>query len=705
MKGMLTMNESGTTSREHTWETVDRVVYPIHDQDLTLPLYAIPWVRPHLTDDVFNPRLNMEKLSFDSMNATSFRHLVNESVESHSSASTTDVFTVDDRSSLTIRPGKHVSLCTFFNAFPASYWKRWTAISMVRFSAEVRGTGELVLYRSTGRGLFSPVTTLAVDTSNGKDFAEVETTITMNGLLDGGYFWFDAQAGLGSELTVRDAQWSVPSEERTAKADTTLSVAITTFNRTPYCLHQLQAIAHEPALRRRLDTIYCTDQGTTLVRDEPGFDEVSAELGDQLTYLRQTNMGGSAGFSRGMYETLKAGSSAYTLLLDDDAISEPEAILRAVQFADYAKHPTIVGGGMFHLDNRTVLYTQGERFDASSVWMKPSQGLGYNHDFARFPLRDSPERHRRIDSDFNGWWMCLIPTAIMKTIGLSMPFFIKFDDTEYALRAAEHGFHTVCLPGVAVWHQAWHDKDPSRTWEEYFFQRNRWICGLLHCPQPSRRFRFEMLYGDINVGLKLVYSALRLRHMGLQDILRGPEYIVESMPRKMAEVRKAREGFADTTLAKDLDDFPKPIREFDRRATPRASRDIKKAGLHAIVGALLSRGNGTKDERPDIAIPADQAIWRSFNGVNSALVTSPDGSTAAWCRRDSRLFRKQIRQGLRLSHTLIKQWGALSNRYREYDMASIDVWSRIFAAETIDDSTDAAADGCSNDNTDGLPAK
>ena len=682
MTYMHTKYQSDEPATDQRWETVHRVVYPMHDQDLTLPLYAIEWTRPHLTDDVFNPRLNMQKVPFEGMNATTFRHLVDESVEPHTSTATNDVFTVDARDQLTVRAGRHISCCTFFNAFPASYWKRWTAISEVRFSAEVQGTGEIVLYRSTGRGLFSAVTTLPINTT-GSDFTSVETVLPMTGLLDGGYFWFDAKSGNDSTLTIRNAAWSVPGTERVAPSNTTLSIAITTFNRTPYCLHQLQAIEHEPALRKRLDTIYCTDQGSTLVRDEPGFQETAADLGPQLTYLRQTNMGGSAGFSRGMYETLKAGSSSYTLLLDDDAISEPEAILRAMQFADYAKQPTIVGGGMLHLDNRTVLYTQGERFDASSVWMKPSQGLGYNHDFARFPLRDSPERHRRIDSDFNGWWMCLIPTTIMKTIGLAMPFFIKFDDTEYALRASEHGFHTVCLPGVAVWHQAWHDKDPSRTWEEYFFQRNRWICGLLHCPQPSKRFRFEMLYGDVNVGLKLVYSALRLRHMGLQDILRGPQYIVESMPQKMAEVRKARAGFADTTLVHDIDAFPAPRHEFVRREHPDTSRNIKKAGLKAIVQALTSHGDGTKDTRPDIAIPSDQAIWRSFVGVNSAVVTSPDGSTAAWCRRDSRLFRQQIREGLRVSGTLLKRWSELSRRYREYDMASVSVWERIFKEQDI----------------------
>ena len=79
--------------------------------------------------------------------------------------------------------------------------------------------------------------------------------------------------------------------------------------------------------------------------------------------------------------------SAYVLLLDDDAITEPEAILRALQFSDYATRPVLVGGGMLHLDNRTVLYSSGERFDASSAMPAPATGTHYNHDFAVDPLR------------------------------------------------------------------------------------------------------------------------------------------------------------------------------------------------------------------------------------------------------------------------------------------------------------------------------
>ncbi len=70
-----------------------------------------------------------------------------------------------------------------------------------------------------------------------------------------------------------------------------------------------------------------------------------------------------------MYETARAGNSDFVLLLDDDAISEPESILRAIQFSDYTVRPVLVGGGMFHLDNRTMLYTQGERINPQRMWM------------------------------------------------------------------------------------------------------------------------------------------------------------------------------------------------------------------------------------------------------------------------------------------------------------------------------------------------
>ncbi|NLW58120.1 MAG: glycosyltransferase family 2 protein, partial [Bifidobacterium pseudolongum subsp. globosum] len=629
------------------WQAVSRVVYPVLDQDLTMPLYAVEWTRPHMGEGTLDPHKDFVSLDFAQMTKTEFRSLLEDTAHAQPADGAHNVFRVNGRASLTVLAGRHASLCTFFNAFPAGYWRRWTRVDAVQFSARVRGRGTIMLFRSSGRGLFEPAGTIDVNAPTRATTVRAE--LAMTGLMDGGFFWFDAKAGDGDDLTIEDAAWSVPVEARRG-SDGTLSIAITTFNRAPYCLNQLKAIAADANVRGRLDTIYCTDQGTDLVRDEPDFTAVAKDLGSQLTYVRQRNMGGSGGFARGMYETVKAGKSDYTLLLDDDAISEPESIMRAVQFADYCTRPTIVGGGMFHLDNRTMLYTLGERYNRASYWTQPAAGLEYNHDFATQPLRDSPKLHRRADSDFNGWWMCLIPTQIMREIGLAQPLFIKFDDVDYGLRAEDHGYHTVCLPGVAVWHQAWHAKDPSRTWEGYYLYRNHWICSLLHCTKPSWHFLYGMLFDDAKAGVELVYSAMHLHHLALRDIMRGPDYIADTLVTKLGDVRKAREGFPDSATTRNRDDFPTPKAEYIANMKPRPSTiDVRLQAMKTIAKAFVSRGNGMRDTQPDLLIPSRDASWPAYAGVNSAVVTSPDGDSVAWLRRDSKLYRQQTMRGLFLA--------------------------------------------------------
>lgn len=658
------------------WQAVSRVVYPVLDQDLTMPLYAIEWTRPHMGEGTLDPHKDFVSLDFAQMTKTEFRSLLEDTAHAQPADGAHNVFRVNGRTSLTVLAGRHASLCTFFNAFPAGYWRRWTSVDTVRFSARVRGRGTIMLFRSSGRGLFEPAGTIDVHTPTRA--TTVHADLAMTGLMDGGFFWFDAKSGDSDDLTIEDAAWSVPVEARCG-GDGTLSIAITTFNRAPYCLNQLRAIAADANVRGRLDTIYCTDQGTDLVRDEPGFAAVAKDLGHQLTYVRQRNMGGSGGFARGMYETVKAGKSDYTLLLDDDAISEPESIMRAVQFADYCTRPTIVGGGMFHLDNRTMLYTLGERYNRASYWTQPAAGLEYNHDFATQPLRDSPKLHRRADSDFNGWWMCLIPTQIMREIGLAQPLFIKFDDVDYGLRAEDHGYHTVCLPGVAVWHQAWHAKDPSRTWEGYYLYRNHWICSLLHCTKPSWHFLYGMLFDDAKAGVELVYSAMHLHHLALRDIMRGPDYIADTLATKLGDVRKAREGFPDSATTRNRDDFPTPKAEYIANMKPRPSMiDVRLQAMKTIAKAFVSRGNGMRDTQPDLLIPSRDASWPAYASVNSAVVTSPDGDSVAWLRRDSKLYRQQTMRGLFLAKELLKRWESLAKEYQNSDMASFEAWAKVF---------------------------
>lgn len=673
-------------SNNTEWETVVRIVYPTRDIDQVWPLYALDWTQPILSDAVLDPRIDMNPANIGGMNQSALQRVIRRGLSGGKTTGTTDkTFELEGRSELHVHEGGRTSLCTFFNAFPAGYWRRWTRVNAVRFEAEVCGTGRLVLYRSNGRGLFTAVGDLSVKSA--RQWRTVSVEIPLLDTMDGGFCWFDAEASRhDGDLKVRNAVWRTPAEQRTASHRTTLSIAIATFNRAPYCLNQLKAIRDAAALRERLDTVYCTDQGTDHVCDQADYPEVAKALGSQLTYTQQRNLGGSGGFSRGMFETVEAGKSDYCLLLDDDAISEPEAILRAVQFSDYTIKPSLVGGGMLHLDNRTMLYTQGERINWQRMWMTSSLELGYNHDFAAEPLRDAPERHQRIDEDFNGWWMCLIPVKVLKTIGLSLPVFIKFDDIEYGLRAKKAGFPTVCLPGVAVWHQAWHGKDPARTWEEYFFPRNRWIAALLLQPdEPTKNILFEILYGDTIVGLRFIYSAMALHHAGLRDILRGPQYIVDSFPTKLGEVRKLRAEFVDAQTRPSFEDFPEARREIaSPRHHPGTTKQRYMCAIKAVVRSAFSNKNAKNAKRPDVAITAQDSYWwtwLSSGAIDSALVTSPDGNSVAWLKRDDRYFRKSLLEGYRLTRRLMRDWKRLSAQYRAYDLPSLKTWERIFAED------------------------
>jgi galactofuranosylgalactofuranosylrhamnosyl-N-acetylglucosaminyl-diphospho-decaprenol beta-1,5/1,6-galactofuranosyltransferase len=174
-------------------------------------------------------------------------------------------------------------------------------------------------------------------------------------------------------------------------------------------------------------------------------------LGDRLRIHDQPNLGGSGGFARGIHEALVHRDCEQILLMDDDIVIEPDSVLRAIAFSRFTEHPMVVGGQMLNLQARSRLHTMGEVVDRHVFAWGPAPHVTHDHDFAEYPLRDkkSKDLHRWIDVDYNGWWMCLIPREVATALGLPLPLFIKWDDTEYGLRAQAAGYPTATLPGVA----------------------------------------------------------------------------------------------------------------------------------------------------------------------------------------------------------------------------------------------------------------
>ncbi|MGC7344971.1 glycosyltransferase, partial [Mycobacteroides abscessus] len=125
--------------------------------------------------------------------------------------------------------------------------------------------------------------------------------------------------------------------------------------------------------------------------------------------------------------------------------------------------------------------------------------------------------HRRVDVDFNGWWMCMIPRQIAEELGQPLPLFIKWDDAEYGLRAGEHGYGTVTLPGAAIWHMAWSDKDDAIDWQAYFHLRNRLVVAALHWDGPVSGLIASHLKATIKHLLCLEYSTVAIQNKAMED--------------------------------------------------------------------------------------------------------------------------------------------------------------------------------------------
>lgn len=450
------------------------------------------------------------------------------------------------RYSVKVRPGRRLSLGSYFNAFPASYWKRWTIADMTRLTVRTSGEGTLIVYRSNARGNQQRVDSIRVEGDASSKF-----DLPLSTFGDGGWYWFDIVAGPGG-MTLDSAQWSVPEGESSYG---TVTLGVTTFNRSDYCIRNIRKVAEDLDMRLLLDELIIVDQGTNLVQDEPGFLPLAEDMGRQLCVIRQDNLGGSGGFARNQYEAAIRGKSDYVVMLDDDIDLEPESIVRIATFADMCRRPTLVGGHMFDLLNKSVLHTFGEIVDPYR-WQPalpgPDQYLG--HDFSRSPLRKTSWMHQRVDVDYNGWWMCLIPTQVIREIGLPLPIFIKWDDAEYGLRAKAAGYYTVSLPGAACWHVSWVDKDDLVGWQAYFHTRNRLISGLLHSPYPRggelvRRTEMD----DIKHLVSMQYYTVAGRLQAQRDLLAGPGKLHQLLPTRLPELRASMKEHSDSVLRPEVD--------------------------------------------------------------------------------------------------------------------------------------------------------
>jgi galactofuranosylgalactofuranosylrhamnosyl-N-acetylglucosaminyl-diphospho-decaprenol beta-1,5/1,6-galactofuranosyltransferase len=325
---------------------------------------------------------------------------------------------------------------------------------------------------------------------------------------------------------------------------------------------------------------------------------------------------------------------------------------------------------------------------ASFTW-QAAPHVTYDHDFAKRPLRHrkSIELHRRIDSDYNGWWMCLFPRVVVEKLGLPLPLFIKWDDAEYSLRAQAAGHQTVSLPGAAIWHMPWSDKDDATDWQAYFHLRNRLVVAALHSAEarPTAMIKYN-LKTTLKHLMSLEYSTVALREMAMDDFLAGPAGLFPQLGSAMQKVRRRRSRFPDGQILASARDLPYPSGD-----PVLASRFLKPPANPVTIGAALASGlvhnllpvKPSTQERPQLNIPAQDARWFLLARLDGVTVSTADGRGVVFRKRNPRLFWSFLLRALADNLRLARDFPRLRRRYREAfpTLTATESWLKAFASD------------------------
>ncbi|WP_336819641.1 glycosyltransferase [Gordonia sp. MMO-8] len=599
------------------------------------------------------------------------------------------------RTSVSLGSDSEASFATYFNAFPASYWRRWSTLTSVVLRVELRAAGSeasgadvtaparIDLYRSKidGSRIGIGGDLVEIDPKTGTGVIELETDL--GPFEDGGWVWFDVTTDSATEIL--SAGWYATVEPEHGSNNVT--VGIPTFNRPADAVAALAALTSDPLVNDVIDAVLMPDQGTRKVKDEPGYTDAADALGDRLHIFDQGNLGGSGGYSRILYEALRLTDSPYILYMDDDIMIEPDSILRALALSRFAKSPMLVGGQMLNLQERSHLHCMGEVIDHHKFMWTAAPFVEYDHNFAKYPLTDrenSKNLHRRIDVEGNGWWMCMYPREVAETIGLPLPLFIKWDDWEFALRAARAGYPTATVPGIAIWHMAWSDKDDAIDWQAYFHLRNRLVVASMYKDGSIDGILTSMAKATAKHLMCLEYSTVAIQNEAIRDFLAGPDHIRSILPTALGKVAGIRKQYPDAVVLPSAQDLPRTSGEATALGVNAPQGAVAK--VKTLAKVLLNNARPADPrhhETPQANYPPIEARWFSLGRVDGVTVTTADGRGVVYRKRDRDTMVELGRESAELVRELRERFDEMRVEYRAAhdDLVSKESWARVFGID------------------------
>lgn len=318
--------------------------------------------------------------------------------------------------------------------------------------------------------------------------------------------------------------------------DVNIGIDICTYKREKYILNNLKKIQTQ-LLDKSFQVsahikLFVIDNGKTL-KDFSELQTIKDNSHGKITIIENENFGGAGGFTRGMIEVLQRKNKehfTHVLLMDDDAIIEPETLVRIWGLLSTLKNEwkdITIGGAMLREDIPYMLFCAGESwYDGEIHDTQKNIDLRLRKNATCNYLTQTGSEYQF----YSGWWCCCYSLNTVRDDNLPLPLFIHHDDIEYGLRNKHKGI--VFLNGIGVWHKCAINNFQGAN--IYYDVRNNLIEIALHQKHDKWKISAKYIFKTLTAAaICMKYQDVQLIYRGAMDYMKGPKCLYNQNPEKL----------------------------------------------------------------------------------------------------------------------------------------------------------------------------
>lgn len=573
-----------------------------------------------------------------------------------------------DEADGSLRVSGLVDFATYLNGVSVGKWRRYADLDTIKLRFELMGDACTIATRALSGA------------ANGQISSSAPTAFNVDACFDYREHTIEmplecAVAGFAllvrGEARVRNAYYFTEIDEGRIRP-VRLALCTTTYHKEDYIVSNINLIRDElihggEALAEGFH-MFVVDNGRTL--------DVDALSEEWLSVIPNDNVGGSGGFARGLIAVQDhPGDFTHVAVMDDDVRVSPESFRRlfallALVSDRYAD--AFVSGAMLELERPSLLFEDVSQMLPSGAWQKVKPDIWVNEPAGAVL---SEEIDVELDHAYGGWWFNCMPMSAVNEHGLPLPFFVRFDDVEYGLRCQPV---YLSMNGICVWHSGFASRF-SASVACYQYVRNLFVMRALNTwiNEPALLFRYWRAF---QIWLRsLDYGAAELWLDGLEDYLRGPDFLME-----VDGAQLMSENSAKCEKLVDVEQLDREVVEQLGEVDPEwLSGDYIRPPWRKIAASLPHDRHWMPDfllsDEPGAVVPGlgeSAAPWTKTAMRTRLVALLPDGSKGVVREMDRDRYR-QLRDRYRSLMARYRREGAqVARQYREKqgEMTSRAYW-------------------------------